>query len=130
MPRLVLEIDMKDVEDNVNRMLRKKIKSIYYQRSIDDIAMAYKDAIEKYVPLKSGLLRDNATVDSGAVIYSAKAKRPGGNYDYAAYQYYNEFSKRTTPNTYGHWNTHLTTEELRAFYDEVKDIIVERMNDE
>lgn len=128
MPSITIDVSMKDVQDNVNRLLRKKIKPIYYEENVNEIAELYKDAIEHYVPLKEGNLRGGARVEDGAVVYSAKAKRKSGMYDYAEYQYENEFSKRHTPGTYGHWNTHLTSAEKQAFYADVKDIIVECMN--
>ena len=125
---MTVHIPIKEVRDNVNQLIRKKVDSALYEDSIDEIAELYKDAIEHYVPLKDGELRGNAKVVDGAVVYSAKAKRRSGNYDYAEYQYENEFANRHTPGTYGHWNTHLTTAEKQTFYEQVKEIIIERMN--
>ncbi len=126
---LRLEVDIKGVQDNVNRMLKKKVKTIYYDRVMDEIAYLLKDTMEPYVPMKSGQLRGNAYVDNGNIIYTAKAERRGGRYDYAAYQYMNEFPKRFTPGTFGHWDKHLTAADKQYFYEQVKDLIVEEMND-
>ena len=125
---LRVEVDTKGVQDNINRMLKKKVKSIYYDRVMDEIAYLWKDAVEPYVPMDKGQLRENAYVDNGNIVYTAKAERRGGRYDYAAYQYMNEFPKRHTPNTYGHWDKHLTDADKQYLYEQVKDLIVEEMN--
>ena len=125
---LNISFDMKAVQDNVNRMLNKKIKATEYVETRNEIAGEYAKAISKYVPYKTGRLLGSAKVEDGAITYSAKVNRPGGRFDYAPVQYYNSFENRSTPNTYDHWNKHLTTAERQAFYEDVKDIIVERMN--
>ena len=127
-----ISFDMKGVQDNVNRILGKKIKSIYYTSAKDDIAGEYAKYIAQYVPYKTGKLRYSAKIDNGSVVYSAKVRRKGGNFDYAGIQYYSDDSNwnRTTPGTYSHWNKHMTAADRRAFYDDVKRIIIERMNNE
>lgn len=126
----VLDFDMKDVEDNVNRLMRKKIKSIYYWEVLNEVAELYANAIEHYVPLKEGALRGGVKVSDGEIIYSAKADRRGGRYDYAGYQYMNEFAHRHTPGTYGHWDTHLNETEKQALYEDIKKLLIEAMNNE
>ena len=123
-----VSFDMKVVQDNVNRILNKKIAVTEYTEVKDEIAGEYAKAISKYVPYKTGRLMNSAKVEDGAVTYSVKVNRPDGRFDYAPVQYYTPFENRSTPNTYDHWNKHLTTAERQEFYEDVKDIIVERMN--
>ena len=125
---LKVSFDMKAVQDNVNRILNKKIEVTKYEEVKNDIAGEYAKAISKYVPYKKGRLAGSAKVDNGAITYSAKVNRPGGRFDYAGVQYYTPFENRSTPNTYDHWNKHLTTAERQAFYEDAKNIIIERMN--
>ena len=127
---LKASLDMKAVQDNVNRILNKKIEVAKYTEVKDEIAGEYAKAISRYVPYKTGKLLNSAKVEDGAITYSAKCNRPGGRFDYAAVQYYTPFDNRSTPNTYDHWNKHLTTAEREEFYNDVKDIIIERMNNE
>lgn len=137
MSELRVNFDMKAVQDNVNRILGKKIAVIHYTETKNDTAGEYAKYISKYVPWgkstkghRGGTLRNSVRVKDGALVYSAKVKRRGGNYDYASYQYYADDSQwsRHTPNTYSHWNKHLTTAERQAFYADVAKIVVERMN--
>ncbi len=128
-----ISFDMKAVQDNVNRILNKKIAVTEYTEVKDEIAGEYAKAISRYVPYKTGKLMKSADVEDGAVTYSVEVNRPNrpnGKFDYAKVQYYTPFENRSTPNTYDHWNKHLTTAERQEFYEDVKDIIVERMNHE
>ena len=127
---LKISFDMKAVQDNVNRILNKKIAVTEYTEVKDEIAGEYAKAISKYVPYKTGRLMNSAKIEDGSITYSAKVNRPDGRFDYAGVQYYTPFENRSTPNTYDHWNKHLTTAERQEFYEDVKDIIVERMNHE
>lgn len=131
MPSVYISFDLKAVQDNVNRILNKKLERAKYDGVRNEIAGEYAAAIDKYVPSKSGRLHSSATVRDGEIRYSAKANRPSGNYDYAAVQYYTPFPQenRHTPNTYDHWNKHLTTAERQEFYQKVKEIVVKGMND-
>ena len=130
--RLHVNFDMKAVQDNVNRMLNKKVAVIHYTETRNDVAGEYAKRIDRYVPMKTGKLRRSVGVDNGAITYSAKVRRKGGNFDYAKVQYYSDdsFWDRTTPDTYSHWNKHLTTAERLAFYEDVAKIIKERMNND
>ena len=130
MPSIYLNFDMKAVQDNVNRVVKKKLDAANYVETRNEIAGEYAAAIEKYVPSKTGRLHSSAKVIDGEIRYSAKANRPGGSFDYAQIQYETPFANRHTPNTYDHWNRHLTTAERQAFYEQAKKIIVERMNHE
>lgn len=130
MPSIYIDFNMKAVQDNVNRILNKKVESAKYMEVVNDIAGVYAAAVDKYVPSKTGRLHSSARIRDGEIRYSAKANRPGGNFDYAELQYITPFPQenRHTPGTYDHWNRHLTTAERKAFYDEVAEIIIERMN--
>jgi len=130
MPSIYIRVDEKALEDNVNRILGKKVEKIYYTETRNEVAGIYASAVEKYVPSKTGRLHSSARVRDGEIRYSAKAKRKRGNYDYAGVQYYSNDStwNRHTPNTYSHWNRHLTSAERQNFYQEVAKIIAEKMN--
>ena len=125
-----VHFDFKKLQDNVNRILGKKIDVIHYTNTKDELAGLYAMYISKYVPYKSGKLFRSAKVNHGAVVYSAKARRPRGNFDYASIQYYIPFpqSSRSTPYTYDHWNRHLTSAERQAFYEDAAKIITKEMN--
>lgn len=130
MPNVSLRIDTKALQDNVNRIIGRKVEVIHYKSTRNESAGEYAKYISKYVPRKTGKLVKSAKIVDGAVTYSAKAKRKNGNYDYAAYQYYSDDSEwvRATPDTHSHWNRHLTTAERQAFYEDVAKIIKEKMN--
>ena len=130
MPSVYINFDMKAVQDNVNQIMNKKLDAAKYVETRNEIAGEYAAAIEKYVPSKTGRLHSSARVIDGEIRYSAKANRKSGSFDYAELQYNTPFANRHTPNTYDHWNRHLTTAERQEFYEQVQRIIVERMNNE
>lgn len=134
---LEIQFDMKAVQDNVNRALNKKERTIYYTDTKNTIAKQYAFYIRKYVPKDSYNLVNSTKIRDGVISYYAKSKGGKRQINYAKVQYapeeygYNEsFWDRKTPETYSHWNRHLTTAERQSFYDDVKRIIVERMNND
>ena len=131
MPSYRVNFDLKALQNGVEKVLGKKVDKINLIETRTDAAGEYAKHIARYVPLDSGTLRRSARAVDGEVRYSAKAKRPGGEYDYAEIQYQIPFPQenRHTPDTYDHWNRHLTTAERQAFYEDVADILIRRMND-
>lgn len=132
MPSIRISFDNKAVQDNVNRIIGKKVAVIHYTETRNDTAGVYAKYISKYVPFKTGTLRRSATITDGEIRYSARSKK---GYNYADIQYrpeaygYDESTwERHTPDTYSHWNRHLSTAERQAFYQEVAKIVAEKMN--
>lgn len=135
-----IQFDEDALINNLREVLERKKKN----GLSDDVkymaTSLYRDAVAKYIPYgkdyshhRGGTLyrsgfRNNSIVKDGdgyAIRYSAKSPR---GYDYAEYQYENEFANRNTPGTYGHWNRHLSIVERQEWIDEVKKLIIEGMN--
>lgn len=140
MAEVVVRFDTFAVQEAVRRILKQKKRKALSPEVKKATAGLYAQAISKYVPYKSGDLLNSATIvktDGGyGVKYSAINKRGRKKTDYAGVQYapekygYDEaYWERSTPNTYSHWNTHLTRLEREAFYREVAGIMMEAMND-
>lgn len=131
-----VKFDVGALQSNVEKILRRKLKNGLSQKTLVAAGELYKDAIEHYVPLKTGTLRGSATVvprGEGCVIrYSAKGTNKDGSikdYDYAKDRYTLPAKRRFTPGTYDHWNRHLTRAERQQFYNDVASIITEAMNE-
>ena len=135
-----VQFDENALVNSLNRVLTSKLENGLSDKVKYTATSYYRDAIAKYVPYgksykghtggtlyRSGF--DNNSIvkegDGYAVRYSAKSPK---GYDYADYQYHNEFENRNTPGTYGHWNTHLTHSERREWHEQVKQLIIEGMN--
>lgn len=127
-----VRVDVSNLASKVSEILKRKVQVTELVDVRDEIAGEYAMYISKYVPYKTGKLLHSANIEDGAVVYSARTRRPGGTYDYAGIQYTVPFSpdSRSTPNTWDHWNKHLTTAERKDFYESVATILTERMNNE
>lgn len=135
-----VQFDTAALVNNLNKVLENKLEKGLSDENKYMATSLYRDAIAKYVPvgksykghaggaLSRSAFKPDAIVKNGdgyAVRYSAKSPK---GYDYADYQYNNEFENRNTPDTYGHWNRHLTVAERQEWLDFVKKLIVEGMN--
>ncbi len=127
---LELTYDAKALQSAIGRRLKKYSKIVQSPEVRNLAAEQYKDAVEKYVPMRSGNLRDSAIVRDGKIIYTARSKR-GHKYAYAAEQYHTPrpASSRFTPGTYDHWDKHLSTAEKADLYKGIADDIAEVLND-
>lgn len=125
-----LEVNLrKRIEGFKKKMLTSEVK--YKATEI------YKDCIEPNVPKHLGELRDSTTIqkykDGYAVVYEPEDKY-GRGYGQAQYTGSNgtgiDSAKwdRHTPNTYSHWNQHLTSADRGAMYDLIAEMIVEELN--
>lgn len=127
---LELTYDTKAFQAAIGRKL-KKFSDIVRSPEVRNMAAEqYRDAVEHYVPKKTGNLRDSTSIQDGKIIYTAKSKY-GYKYAYASEQYRTPRpdSSRFTPGTYDHWDKHLTTAEKSDLYKEMADDIVEVLND-
>lgn len=133
MPSIRVHFDEEAVTKNISRILDETINSAMDLNVREEIAGEYAMRISKYVPYKTGQLVNSADIvadaENGVAIrYSAKSRKGRDrNYDYAQVQYETPFENRTTPDTYDHWNKHLTTAERKDFYEACADIISESM---
>lgn len=131
MPSIYVSFDNKAMNKYLTETLGNKAKMLDEDMDLRNAAAGqYAAYVSKYVPLgKTGRLRQ-AKVKDGEVRYSAIAiKKDGTRYDYAETQYNGpDWWERRTPGTYSHWNRHMTTAERQAFYDDVKQMLLEKMN--
>lgn len=137
MPSIRLNIDEATILRGVERAIDDKVKKGLSKEVKFAAANDYKDTIERYVPSgpsykghTGGALRRNARVvpdgDDFDVRYSATSPK---GYDYAAAQYNgSDWWNRHTPDTYSHWNRHITRAERLAYYQRVADMIKGGMN--
>lgn len=126
---LELSVDMKALQSSLSRVLKRKAKVLDDVRVRNVAAERYKNAIEKYVPMRTGNLRNSAHVSNGNIVYDARSKK-GNHYAYASEQYHipRSVNVRFTPNTYDHWDKHLTVAERVQFYEDLARDIAEAMN--
>ena len=136
MPAIQISFDEEAVKHSLEDRIKGIVDKALTVETQKEVAGEYAVAVAKYVPYgpnykghRGGkLLRSAKIVETGegvAVEYSATS--PEG-YNYAKLQYETPFENRHTPNTYDHWNRHLTASERRAFYERCAEIISESIN--
>lgn len=137
MPSYRLELDEATIVRGIENAVNDKVKKGLSPEVKRAAANEYRDSIERYVPNGpsykghiGGSLRRSANVvadgDDYAVRYSAKSPK---GYDYAEVQYNGpSWWDRHTPDTYSHWNRHMTRAERLAYYQKVAEMVKEGMN--
>lgn len=127
MPSFSINFDTRQLQSQLSRIVKKKCAVLNNVEVRNAVARQYKDVVEKYVPMKTGKLRETAFVEHGAVVYPAVSDK---KFPYAEVQYRTPFdpSRRTTPGTYDHWDKHLSNSEKERFYRGLAEEIARYMN--
>lgn len=118
-------------KESLEANMAKRIEEFKKKMLSDDVkyqsADIYRDCIEPLVPKKIGNLRDNVEYVKYSGTYAIKYT---SNYAKAQYKGYNGrgvIRKWTTPGTIDHWNLHMSRADKGAYYDLVKEMIMEKL---
>ena len=124
--------------ETLAKALEKRLDSLEDKILSDEVkyraADIYKDCIAPLVPKDEGNLRESGHVGEQKyngdypVVYDvkyAKAQYEGSN---GKGKRPASMWKRHTPNTYDHWNHHMSRSDRQAFYDLVAEEIMEKIN--
>lgn len=109
----------KQINAEITKILRRKGESVTKHPDLRRfINQQYLEVVTKYVPMRTGKLREQAFVTSdGRIVWSAtRTSKNGNSYNYADIQYEPEeygvhYTHYTTPGTGSHWTDYVTPPE-------------------
>lgn len=129
---MAVELKIRVHTETLEANLKKRIEGFKKELLSDDIkrqaADIYKDCIEPLVPKDVGNLRDTAEISKYKGTYGVYYPVKYANAQYKGYNGKGVIRNYTTPGTIDHWNHHMSTADRQAYYDLVKEMILERMN--